>query len=142
TTPHDADHGVARGEAAAGRRLEYRAAGFMARHQTGAARRRPAVVAGDDLAIGAADAERQRLRQHGPRIVGRLWPVLELDRSGLTGGDGDRFHGSTELISGMSENASRAVRFLTMPVLMSAHDSEALRNDVRLPDRAVQCRSE
>ena len=62
--PHDADDVVAGGEAAAGRRLDHLAVGFMAEHQPLAAGRRLAVGAGDDFAVGAADAERQRAHQH------------------------------------------------------------------------------
>ena len=78
---------VAGGEAAAVRRLEHAAERFVAEHQPLAARRRPAIGPGDDLAIGAADAQREGLDEQGPGSVGgsgRSSSCTELGVPGMT----------------------------------------------------------
>src|SRR5262249_45898087 len=60
---HDADDQVAGLEAAVRRRLLHAPERLVSEHETLLAGRRRAVLSGDDLAIGAADAERERARQ-------------------------------------------------------------------------------
>ena len=88
--PHDADDAVADGKAAAGRRRDHLAIGFMTEHQPLAVRRRFAVSAGDDFPIGAADAERQGANQDRAMRLRRLWDVFKLRGVGHPGKKRDR----------------------------------------------------
>jgi hypothetical protein len=67
----------------------------MADDQTLLARRRFAVVAGDDLAVGASDAERQSVHEHG--TVALRWGcyLLETDGMGPAGLNSQRAHGDS-----------------------------------------------
>src|SRR6185503_14501260 len=71
---HDAGDEVARLEAGARRRFLHPAERFMTEDQALLARRGSTVVATDDLAVSAADAERQRLHQH---VAVALWRLLD-----------------------------------------------------------------
>ena len=62
--PYDADDMIAGVHAATGGRLLHAAEQFMADHQPALARRSPAIRAGDDLAVRAANTERERAHQH------------------------------------------------------------------------------
>ena len=66
---HDADDVIAGLEAAIRRRLAHAAERLVAEDQPLRARAAPRRIAGDDLAIGAADAERERIDQD--RAFGR-----------------------------------------------------------------------
>ena len=57
--------------------------------------RRPAVLAGDDLAVGSANAERQRAHQYGAIAAGRSVHLVKADGIGPTGLDGKRAHKGT-----------------------------------------------
>ena len=85
---HNADHQVAARNAAAIRRLFDTAERFMADDETLVTGRRPAVMAVDDLVVGAANAERQRAHQHGAIALRRRRNVLKLNGIGLAGLDG------------------------------------------------------
>ena len=66
------------------RRLEHPAERLVAEHEPVAALGRPAVLAARDLAVGAADAERERLRRapHRPRSRARERPRRALSPGG------------------------------------------------------------
>ena len=72
---------------------------FVAEDQPLAPGRRPAVVAGDDLAVGAADADRQRLDQQRPAVRRGLGPFVELHGSGRAGEDGNGLHDPSKNVS-------------------------------------------
>ena len=74
--PHDE---VASCEARAGRRFEDFAERFVAERQTFLAWRRPAIVACDDLDIGAADPDGAGLDQDRAVLQGRFGEVGQLD---------------------------------------------------------------
>ena len=88
----DADHEVAGREAAAVGRLEHAAERLVAEDEPLGAGRRPAVVAVDDLAVGAADAERDPVHEQvaGPRLG--LGHVDDGRRAGLERDHGERAH--------------------------------------------------
>ena len=93
--PHDADHQVAVFDAAAGRRFLDTAERFMTDDQALLPRRRPAVMAGDDLAVGATNAERQRAHQHYAIALRRRRYIFKTDGIGLSGLDGECAHAGT-----------------------------------------------
>src|SRR5215467_3085312 len=64
-TAHNADHEIAAVEAAIHWSVLHRAERLVANHEALAAGRRPAIQAGNDIAIGPANAERQTAHQHG-----------------------------------------------------------------------------
>ena len=80
-------------EAAPVRRLEHPAERLVAEDQPLLAGRRPAVVAGDDLAVGAADAERDPVDQQLVRARLGLGHVDDGGRTGLQRDDGQCAHG-------------------------------------------------
>ena len=93
--PHDADHQIAGFEAAAGRRFLDAAEQFMTDDQALLPRRRPAIMASDDLAVGAANAERQRAHQHCAIARRRRLDVIEPDGIGTARYDGEGAHRTT-----------------------------------------------
>jgi len=80
--PHDADNKIAARKIAALRSGLDGPQGFVAKNETRLVRRRPAIVAGDNLAIGATNAE--RVRAHQDLTVGyrRQRNVLKIDGIG------------------------------------------------------------
>ena len=52
-------------------------------------------MAGDDLAVGTANAEHQRAHQYGAVAAGRSGHVVKADGIGLAGLDGKRPHKGT-----------------------------------------------
>ena len=89
---HDADDEIAGFEAAIGRRFLHLAERLVADDQTLLARRRPAIGAGDDLAVGAADAERQRAHQHRAVRRRRGGDIFDFCRIGGAGRNGEGAH--------------------------------------------------
>ena len=69
----------------------------MAEHQTLAPGRRVAVIARDDLAVGAAHTERQRAHEDSAVIKRRLGDVVEPRGIGYAGQDRDGAHGVQQL---------------------------------------------
>jgi len=90
--PHDANHQIARRNAAAIRRLFDAAERFMADDEALMSGRRPAIMAIDDLVIGAANAERERAHQNRAIALRRRRHIFELNGIGLAGLDGKRAH--------------------------------------------------
>ena len=75
--PDDADDQVAFAERAGRTRIDDAAERLVAEHQPRLARRRPAVLAFDDLDVGPAHADGDRLDEHGPVARVGLGNVLE-----------------------------------------------------------------
>ena len=88
----DADDEVAGREAAAVGRLEHAAERLVAEDQPLLARRRPAVLAVDDLAVGAADAERDPVDEQLARARLGLGHVDDGGRAGLQRDHGECAH--------------------------------------------------
>ena len=76
-TPDDADDQVALAERAGRTRVDDAAERLVAEHKPRLARRRPAVLAFDDLDVGPAHADCDRLDEHGPVARVGLWDVIE-----------------------------------------------------------------
>src|SRR6185312_14110070 len=91
-TAHDADHEIAARKAAALRRFFDAAERLVAEDQMPGPGRWRAVFAGDDLAVGAADAERERAHQDIAVAGRRRRNVCKLDRVGDSRFDGQRAH--------------------------------------------------
>ncbi len=75
--PHHADDVIAGHKAGLGRRLAHAAERFMAEDQAALARRGLAVKARDDLVIGAANAERDRVGENASRSARRRRNVVK-----------------------------------------------------------------
>ena len=86
--PHDADDQIAWLEAAVGRRFLHLAERLVPDHQPLLPRRRPAIGAGNDLAIGAADAKCQHPHQYRTVRHRGFRDVLNLCRIGDARRDG------------------------------------------------------
>jgi hypothetical protein len=87
-----ADDEVAGGEAAARRRLAHAAERLVAEDQPLGARRRPAVVAVDDLAVGAAHPEGDAVDEQLAVAGLGIGHVGDGRGAGLEGDDGQRAH--------------------------------------------------
>jgi len=92
---HDAGDEVTLAKATAVGRLLDATEGFVTEDQPLLAGRRPAIVASDDLAVGAADAKRQRADQHRTVAWRRLRDGLELNGIRKSRLDGKRTHAVT-----------------------------------------------
>jgi hypothetical protein len=86
---HDADDEVAGDELRAVRRLSHAPERLVPEDEAVAVRRRPAVGAGHDLAVGAADAERDHLDEQLAVTALGLGDGRELLAAGPAGDDGD-----------------------------------------------------
>ena len=75
--PYDADDMIAGLHAATGGRLLHTAERFMTDHQPVFARWSPAIRAGDDLTVRAANTERERTHQHCAVRLRRVGNVFE-----------------------------------------------------------------
>ena len=89
---HDADHHVAGAKAAFRRRLDDAPERLVAEHQALAPRGRLAIVAVDELPVGAADAHGERAYQERALLLRRLGNLVQPLRGGLAGDDGDSAH--------------------------------------------------
>ena len=86
-------------QAAARARVEHPAQRLVPEHQARLARRRPAVLALDDLDVRPADADGDGLDEHRPVVRVRLGDVLEARGLGLVWFDGDGLHAQAFLHS-------------------------------------------
>ena len=91
----DADDQVSWGESGTRCGLCHPAQRFVPDDEPVLARRRPPVLAVDDLQVGAADADRLGLDQDGPVVRRWLRHVGDRDRAWLPGDDGDGAHDLT-----------------------------------------------
>ena len=91
-TAHDADDQVTFLQAAGRARLEDPAERFVPEHQPRPARRRPSVLAFDDLDVRSADADRDGFDEHRP--FARVWLgyVLETGAPRVVWFDGNGLH--------------------------------------------------
>src|SRR6186713_1867180 len=87
--PDDADDQVALAERAGRARVDDAAERLVAEHQPRLARRCPAVLAFDDLDVGPADADCDRLDEYGPVARVGLWDVIEAGAPRCLWQDGD-----------------------------------------------------
>jgi hypothetical protein len=102
----DADHQVPGHESGSRLCFGHLAEGFVPDDEPVRLWRRRPVLAVDDLQIGAADANRQRLNEDRPVISRRLGHVRARDRALLPGNDGDGTHALT-LTPGGHPNITR-----------------------------------
>ena len=89
----DPDDQVSRNQPGAARCLQHAAERLVAEDQTLAAVGRPSVVAGEDVGVGAADADGEGLDQHGAVPRRGLPDFVEPPRVGSAGDDCGRSHG-------------------------------------------------
>ena len=87
--PDDADDQVALAERAGRTRVDDAAERLVAEHKPRLARRCPAVLAFDDLDVGPAHADGDRLDEHGPVARVGLRDVIEAGAPGCVRLDGD-----------------------------------------------------
>src|SRR6185312_14404391 len=118
--PHDANDMVTLGEAAAVRRFQHAAERFVAEDQPVATGRRPAVGAGDDLAVGSTHAERQRLDQQRLAVRRGFGSFVELHGSGRAGEDGNGLHDPSRTSSAIVRFRAGAVVVWRMTVKLYA----------------------
>ena len=97
-TPDDAHNEVALGEAASLRRLAHAAERLVTQHQSLAPGWRPAVLPGCDLAVGAADTQREPVDQQLAGAGRRLLDVHDGRRPRLQRHHGKRTHVRGSLI--------------------------------------------
>src|SRR5689334_25265239 len=89
---HDADDDVPGIQAHVIRRLLDNTEGLVSDDEALVSGRRTAIVAGDDLAIGSADAERNGANENRSAVGGRYPELLETQRIGNSRLDRQRSH--------------------------------------------------